>query len=142
MMAPLRPRSWKLPMPLSLSFASFSLFLCLGTGLAHAAGDAGAGAQVFKKCGACHTASEPMNRVGPSLLGIVGRPVATFAGYNFSSEMIAFGQDGKVWDEERLSEYLISPKALVPGTKMSFPGLRKPQDIEDLIAYLKTVAAQ
>ncbi len=83
-----------------------------------------------------------MNRVGPSLLGIVGRPVATFAGYNFSSDMIAFGQDGKVWDEERLSEYLMSPKALVPGTKMSFPGLRKPQDIEDVIAYLKTVAAQ
>ena len=134
-------------MPFSLSFrlTSFGLFLCLsvslGADLAHAAGNAEAGAQVFKKCGACHTATEPMNRVGPSLMGIVGRPVATFAGYNYSSAMAAFGEDGKVWDEERLSEYLMSPKAMVPGTKMSFPGLRKPQEIEDVLAYLKTKAA-
>jgi cytochrome c len=126
----------------SLRFVSFGLFLCLGTGLSHAAGNAEAGAQVFKKCGACHTATEPMNRVGPSLMGIVGRPVATFAGYNYSSAMTAFGGDGKVWDEERLSEYLMSPKAMVPGTKMSFPGLRKPQEIEDILAYLKTAVAQ
>lgn len=129
-------------MSLSLRFVSFGLFLCLGTGLSHAAGNTEAGAQVFKKCGACHTATEPMNRVGPSLMGIVGRPVATFAGYNYSSAMTAFGGDGKVWDEERLSEYLMSPKAMVPGTKMSFPGLRKPQEIEDILAYLKTAVAQ
>ncbi len=129
-------------LPLSLRFASFGLFLCLGASLAQAAGNAEAGAQVFKKCGACHTATEPMNRVGPSLMGIVGRPVATFAGYSYSSAMTAFGEDGKVWDEERLSEYLLSPKAMVPGTKMSFPGLRKPQEIEDILAYLKTAVAQ
>ena len=129
-------------MPLSIRFVSFSLFLCLGTSLAHAAGDAAAGAQVFKKCGACHTATEPMNRVGPSLMGVIGRPVATFSGYNYSSAMTAFGEDGKVWDEERLSEYLMAPKAMVPGTKMSFPGLKKPQEIADIIAYLKTAVAQ
>lgn len=129
-------------LPSSLRFVSFGLFLCLGAGLAHAAGNATAGAQVFKKCGVCHTATEPMNRVGPSLMGIIGRPVATFAGYNYSSAMTAFGEDGKVWDEERLSEYLMAPKAMVPGTKMSFPGLKKPQEIEDIIAYLKTTVAQ
>jgi cytochrome c len=129
-------------LPSSLRFVSFGLFLCLGVGLAHAAGNAAAGAQVFKKCGVCHTATEPMNRVGPSLMGIIGRPVATFAGYNYSSAMTAFGEDGKVWDEERLSEYLMAPKAMVPGTKMSFPGLKKPQEIEDIIAYLKTTVAQ
>ncbi len=116
------------------------LFLCLGTGFAHAAGDAAAGAQVFRKCGACHTATEPTNRVGPSLMGVVGRPVATFPDYSYSSAMADFGADGKVWDEDRLSEYLLSPKAMVPGTKMSFAGLKKPQDIENVIAYLKSTA--
>ncbi|WP_209855324.1 c-type cytochrome [Rhizobium herbae] len=129
-------------MSMSLRFVSLSLFLCLGAGLAHAAGDAEAGAQVFKKCGVCHTASEPVNRVGPSLMGVIGRPVATFAGYSYSSAMKAFGEDGKVWSEDELSEYLLSPKAMVPGTKMTFPGLKKPQDIENVIAYLKTTATK
>jgi cytochrome c len=127
-------------MPLRLVCAS--LLFCLGAGVVHAAGDVEAGAQVFKKCGACHTATEPVNRVGPSLMGVIGRPVATFAGYNYSSAMQAFGGDGKVWDDELLSEYLFSPKVMVPGTKMSFPGLRKPQEIENVIAYLKTSAVQ
>ncbi|CAN7304692.1 cytochrome c family protein [Pararhizobium sp. LjRoot235] len=111
-------------------------------GPAFAGGDAEAGAQVFRKCGACHTASEPVNRVGPSLIGVVGRPVATFPGYSYSSAMKAFGADGKVWDEAQLAEYLLSPKATVTGTKMSFPGLKKPQDIENVIAYLKTTATK
>jgi cytochrome c len=125
-----------------LRFVSLSLSLCLGAGLAHAAGDAEAGVQVFKKCGVCHTATEAVNRVGPSLMGVIGRPVATFAGYSYSSAMKAFGEDGKVWSEDELSEYLLSPKAMVPGTKMSFPGLKKPQDIENVIAYLKAAAAK
>jgi cytochrome c len=140
MMVSLRMRSGKSFM--SLRLVSLGLFLCLGTGFAQAAGSAEAGAQVFKKCGACHTATEPTNRVGPSLMGVIGRPVATFTGYNYSSAMAAFGEDGKIWDEERLSEYLMAPKAMVPGTKMSFPGLKKPQEIEDIVAYLKTAVAQ
>jgi cytochrome c len=119
-----------------------SVFLCLGTGIASAAGDAAAGAQVFKKCAACHTATEPQNRVGPSLMGVVGRAVATYPDYGYSNAMKAFGEDGKVWDEAQLSEYLLSPKAMVPGTKRTFAGLKKPQDIENLIAYLKTTSTQ
>lgn len=119
----------------------FSLIcLCLSTTAAHADGDATAGAVVFRKCGICHTATEPTNRVGPSLLGVIGRPVATAPDYSYSSAMREFGADGKVWDEARLSEYLLSPKAMVPGTKMTFAGLKKPADIADVIAYLKSVA--
>lgn len=116
--------------------------LCLGfsAAAAHADGDATAGAAVFRKCGICHTATEPTNRVGPSLLGVIGRPVATAPNYSYSSAMKDFGADGKVWDEARLSEYLLSPKAMVPGTKMAFVGLKKPTDIADVIAYLKSVA--
>lgn len=116
-----------------------ALFLGLAPA-ASAAGDAAAGAVVFRKCGACHTAVEAVNRVGPSLLGIVGRPVAAFEGYPYSRAMQAFGEDGKIWDEALLAEYLLSPKAVVPGTKMSFAGLKKPQDIADLIAFLASTA--
>lgn len=125
-----------------LRFSLMSACLCLWAGLAFADGDVEAGAQVFKKCGACHTASEPVNRVGPSLMGVIGRPVATFAGYSYSGAMKAFGEGGKVWDENLLAEYLLSPKAMVTGTKMSFAGLKKPQDIENVIAYLKATVTK
>ncbi len=119
----------------------FSLLcLCLSVAAARADGDVDAGAAVFRKCGACHTATEPLNRVGPSLLGVIGRPVATAPDYTYSSAMTEFGADGKVWDEARLSEYLLSPKAMVPGTKMAFAGLKKETDIANVIAYLKSVA--
>ncbi|MDO9414862.1 c-type cytochrome [Pararhizobium sp.] len=119
-----------------------ALCLCLGAaGPGLADGDAGAGKAVFRKCAPCHTATEPVAKVGPSLMGIVGRPVATFPGYSYSEAMTAFGADGKVWDEALLSDYLLSPKAMVPGTRMTFAGLKKPQDIADIIAYLKDPAA-
>jgi len=117
-----------------------TLCLCVVTGPGLADGNTAAGAQVFRKCGVCHTATEAANRVGPSLMGVVGRPVAKFPGYNYSSAMASFGEDGKLWDEARLSEYLLSPKSMVPGTKMTFAGLRKPSDIANLIAYLKSTA--
>lgn len=104
-------------------------------------GDAKAGAAVFRKCSACHTATEPANRVGPSLMGVVGRPAASFDGYSYSDAMKAFGAEGKVWDEATLSEYLLSPRAMVSGTRMSFSGLKKPADIADVIAYLKKPVA-
>ncbi|CZT35816.1 c-type cytochrome [Rhizobium sp. 9140] len=105
-------------------------------------GDAGAGERVFRKCGACHTATGPENRVGPSLQGVVGRAVAHVAGYGYSDAMTAFASDGKVWDEARLSAYLLAPRAMVPGTRMSFAGLKTDKDIADVIAYLKSTAAQ
>ncbi|WP_425536706.1 c-type cytochrome [Ensifer adhaerens] len=121
--------------------AGFLLSLCLGAPAAQAGGDAAAGAAVFRKCATCHTASEPTNRVGPSLMGVVGRPAASVADYNYSEAMKAFGAAGHVWDEATLSEYLLSPKAMVGATKMSFPGLKKPQEIADVIAYLKAPPA-
>lgn len=104
-------------------------------------GDAKAGANVFKKCAACHTATEPANRVGPSLMGVVGRPVASVADYSYSPAMKAFAQGGKVWDEALLRQYLPSPQFLVKGTRMAFPGLKSETDLDNLIAYLKNPAA-
>jgi cytochrome c len=104
------------------------------------AGDAKLGATVFKKCMACHSATEPVNKVGPSLMGLIGRPVASVEGYEYSAAMKAFGA-GKVWDEAELAAYLPKPAALVKGTKMAFAGLSKPEDIENIIAYLKDPAS-
>ena len=116
-------------------FAALAVFLCLSAP-ALAGGDAAAGAAVFRKCTACHS-TDPVNRVGPTLAGIVGRPVASIADYKYSAAMTAFAEGGAVWSEERLAEYLMAPKAMVPGTRMTFAGLKKPEDIADLIAYLK-----
>lgn len=112
----------------------------LSAGAALADGDAKAGALVFKKCGACHTATEATNKVGPSLMGIVGRPVATVEGYNYSPAMKTFGEV-KTWDEATLAGYLADPKGVVKGTKMSFVGLKKAEDVANVIAYLKDPAA-
>jgi cytochrome c len=106
-------------------------------GVALADGDAAKGALVFKKnCMACHNATDSKNKVGPSLQGVVGRPVASVADFKYSDGMKTFGA-GKTWTEEELTAYLPNPKELVPGTKMAFVGLKTPQDIADLVAYLK-----
>ena len=116
--------------------------LCLMQALpALAEGDAIAGKVVFRKCAACHT-TERVNKVGPTLAGIVGRPVASVEDYGYSAAMTAFADGGKVWNEGLIAEYLLSPKAMVPGTKMTFFGLRKPEDIANLIAYLKNPGAE
>lgn len=115
--------------------------LMVPAGAALAEGDAVAGAKVFKQCQACHTATEPQNKVGPSLMGVVGRPVASVADYKYSPAMTKFGE-GKVWSEEELAAYLPKPKDLVPGTKMAFAGLKKPEDIANVIAYLKAPPAK
>ncbi|MFD2208101.1 c-type cytochrome [Kiloniella antarctica] len=99
------------------------------------AGDATAGAKVFKKCKACHTVDAGgKNKIGPNLHAIIGKAAATTEGYKYSSAM----QDsGLTWTEENLTEFLTKPKKFIPKTKMSFGGLKKPKQIEDLIAYLK-----
>ena len=93
------------------------------------------GEAVFRKCMACHAIGEgAVNRVGPQLNGVVGRKAGTAEGYAYSQ---ANKTSGLVWDEDTLREYLRDPRAKVPGTKMTFAGLPKPDDIESVILYLK-----
>jgi cytochrome c len=100
-------------------------------------GDAAAGEKTFVQCKACHVLEEGQNRVGPSLHGIIGRTAGQVAGFNYSA---ANKNSGKVWDEETLYTYLENPQAFIPGTKMIFAGLKKPQDRANVIAYLKTAS--
>jgi cytochrome c len=102
-----------------------------------AEGDAAKGKTVFTKCMACHENQKGVNRVGPTLKGVVGRKAASVEGFKYSDAMKAKGAEGVVWDEATLAIYLPDPKAFVPKTKMVFPGLKKPEDVADIIAYLK-----
>ena len=100
-------------------------------------GDAEAGGVAFGQCRSCHTVEAGVNRVGPSLHGIVGRPVGHEAEYRYSTAMAAAGG---VWDEQHLYDFLHKPREVVPGTKMTFVGIKDGQRRADLIAYLKTQA--
>ena len=103
---------------------------------AHAAGDAAAGEKVFAQCKACHENEKGVNKVGPTLKGVVGRKAASVPDYKYSAAMVKKGEEGVVWDEATLTQYLPNPKAMVPGTKMAFGGLKKPDDVANVIAYL------
>ncbi len=106
--------------------------------LAHAQ-DTEAGKGVFKKCAACHATDTTTNKVGPHLGDVIGRTAGTVEGFNYSKAMKDAGAAGLVWDEAHLTEYLAAPKAKVPGTKMAFAGIKKPDELVNLVAYLKTL---
>jgi cytochrome c len=108
--------------------------MVLVSGPVLADGDAVAGKKVFNKCKACHVADAETNRVGPYLKGVIGRPAGTVEGFKYSTAM---KDSGIVWDEATIAEYIVNPKAYVPGNKMAFPGLKKEADIANLIAYLE-----
>jgi cytochrome c len=120
-------------------FVFLTLILTLhGAAKAQEHGDQAKGAQIFKTCGICHTIGPDAKiKIGPPLDGIVGRPWASWPGYTYSKGMQDAKAQGKVWDEATLQQWLESPRKLVPGTKMIFPGLRQPQQRADVIAYLK-----
>ena len=100
--------------------------------------DAEAGKRVFNQCRACHTIDAGgRNGVGPNLHGVVGRKAASVQGFNYSDAMKKKGEEGYTWTDEHLHAYLANPKGTIPGNKMAFPGVRNPQQMNDLIAYLK-----
>ncbi|CCV11650.1 Cytochrome c family protein [Mesorhizobium sp. STM 4661] len=126
------------------SASSWVKCLSIGASMASAllppiaqAQDVEGGKAVFKKCTACHNADTDANKVGPSLKGVVGRTAGTAPNYSYSKAMNDAGAAGLVWDEPNLTEYLANPKAKVPTNKMGFPGLKNPDDIKNVIAYLR-----
>ncbi len=115
-----------------------SLALIASAGLAKADGDASKGEQTAKQCAACHSFTDTSNRVGPSLLGVVGRKPATAEGYAYSDAFKKYAATAAAWDDATLDAYLKDPKAIIPGTKMTFAGVKDDAARADLIAFLKT----
>ena len=99
------------------------------------AADADKGKTLFTKCKACHNADATKHKVGPHLVGIVGRKAAST---DFGKYSDALKESGITWDEANLDKWLINPKAMYPKTKMLYPGLKKAEDRANVIEYLKT----
>ncbi len=125
----------------ALSLGTVLATLPLLAATAHA-GDAEKGEKVFKKCTACHAVGEgAKNKVGPELNEIFGRTAGSLEDYKYSKAMIEAGGGGLVWDEATLTTYLTKPKDMVKGTKMAFAGLKKQEDLDNVIAYLATFSS-
>ncbi len=103
-----------------------------------AAADPSRGQNDIRKCAVCHdfTKGGP-NRVGPNLWNVLGSPKLHLADYNYSPAMKAKGGN---WDYDDLYHFINSPRQYLPGTKMTFAGISKPQDVADIIAYLRTLS--
>jgi cytochrome c len=103
------------------------------------AADVEHGAQVFKKCVTCHAVGpDAKAKVGPPLNGLMGRKSGTYEGYSYTD---ANKNSGIVWDDAVFAKYIKDPKGVIPGTKMSFAGLKDETDINDLLAFLKQYKA-
>jgi cytochrome c len=111
--------------------------ITLGIAAQAQAQDVSTGERVFKAdCGICHSPQPGRNLVGPSLFNVVNRRSGEIAGFHYSD---ANRNSGLVWNATTLDRYLSAPRELVPGTKMTFPGVKDAQQRADLIAYLATL---
>lgn len=97
------------------------------------------GEKVFKKCVACHqVGDDAKNKTGPVLNGIVGAEMAHVEDFRYGKTIEEMRDGGQVWNEDNLTAFLSNPRGFIKGTKMSFAGLRKEDDIKAVIEYLKT----
>lgn len=101
--------------------------------------DVAAGQNTFLlRCSECHDITVGVTKIGPTLKGVVGRTAGTVPGFPYSDAMKAAGF---VWSEEQLTAYLVAPKTVVPKNKMNFNGIKRPGEIEPLVAYLLAAGA-
>ena len=100
-----------------------------------ASANAEAGREIIKKCIACHSFEKgATHKVGPNLWNVAGSSKGSVAGYKYSAALT--GKGGS-WDDESLVRFLYSPQKYIPGTKMSFAGIKKPEDLANVVAFLK-----
>ena len=107
-----------------------------------AQGDVALGKEVFDfRCTSCHAVGGEAAKNGPSLNNVIGRPAASVEGFKYSDGMVEAAQAGVVWDIETLSKFITKPRSVVNGSNMSFTGLRDPDDVANVIAYLATFSS-
>jgi len=120
-----------------LMVAAVLIVMSMGAAVAQ---DVQKGENSFKKCLVCHAIGPgAKNKIGPELNGLDGRKAGTVPDYNYSD---ANKNSGIVWDDATFKEYIKDPRAKIPGTKMTFPGIKNEQEINDLWAYLKQFDAE
>ena len=98
------------------------------------AADANHGKELYQACIACH--SEKPDAIGPSLKGVAGRKAAALEDFRYSAPM---KRANLTWDDANLRAYISDPQATVKGNRMPFDGIREPKDVDDIVAYLKTL---
>ncbi|MFN3076150.1 MAG: c-type cytochrome [Alphaproteobacteria bacterium] len=131
--------SWRDTRPLRRLAAAGAVVLVLSTPAAGQPvdGEAGEGKRIFAACRGCHEASPAgANRTGPNLWGVVGRSVGSASGFAYSSALKGLGG---AWDASRLDRFIAAPAAEVPGTRMTYPGLKDAARRADVVAYLATL---
>ena len=102
-----------------------------------------AGEGAFRQCKSCHQVGDSArNRTGPILNNIVGNPAGSVEGFRYSAPMTEAADDGLLWTSEELTAFLTDPRGYMRGTKMTFRGVRKEEDIAAIIEYLKSFEAQ
>jgi cytochrome c len=125
----------------SVVAASAGAFFILATAMQPArAQDADKGKQVFNMCSPCHSIGPgAANKIGPELNGLDGRHSGTVENFDYSD---ANKNSGIVWNETTFKQYIKSPSAMIPDTKMPFAGIKNQQEINDLWAYIGEFDAQ
>lgn len=99
-------------------------------------GNPAKGETVFLRCAQCHTANKgDGNGLGPNLFGVVGRKAALLPSFPYSEPL---RNAHIVWSEDMLKKWVAGPQKVVPGTRMSFVGLSNPEDVRNVVAYLRT----
>lgn len=122
----------------AFTFKMATVLFALLTDTAIAAGDAERGARDFRPCMACHSVNLGEHSTGPSLANLWSRKAGTAEGFPRYSEALK-GAD-VVWNESSLDQWLSNPRKFIPGTSMTFQGIKDARERADLIAYLKAVS--
>ena len=112
--------------------------LPLAAAPAWAQGDATKGEKVFARCKTCHEVAKQENKLGPYLVGVFGRKAGSVEGFKYSEAM---KNSDVIWSEETIASYVKDPKGFIAGNKMAFSGLKKEDEVADVVAYLKQATA-
>jgi len=116
---------------------SLAAVLVMSASTALAAGDAGRGKSAFSTCQVCHSnIKNGPNGIGPNLYGVVGRKAGSISGYYYSAAV----KNSKItWTNDKLTAWITSPQKLIPGNRMTFPGISDQAKVADIVAYLGTL---
>jgi cytochrome c len=121
-------------MRIGLPLAAATLLIGGLAAVGAAAADAEHGKALFATCAACH--ADRADALGPSLKGVYGRKSAALEDYRYSNAM---KRANLTWDDDNLRAYIHDPQARVKGNRMPYGGISDPQDVDDVVAYLKTL---